>query len=59
MPTGLAVMLCAILFGLVVYFSWYIAEQASGERASGWWGVLGPVGWLIAAARGIQERLED
>jgi hypothetical protein len=34
--------------------------QAAGSYTGAWaWGLLGPVGWLVAVGRGVQVRLGD
>ena len=46
-------------FGLL-WVSCTIAGHASGHAkgVDSFWGLLGPVGWLVAAMRGVQTRLE-
>ena len=49
-----------VLGGVLGFLICFIAAQgASGDRASGWWGILGPVGVVVAGLRGVQERLDD
>jgi hypothetical protein len=44
---------------IALAFSCVIASSASGDRASMAWGLLGPVGWVVAALRGAHVRLEE
>jgi hypothetical protein len=59
MPIELWVLLGGVALWLYIWVNCAIAERASGAhgRVSPFWGLLGPVGWLIAALRGVQERL--
>ena len=37
-----------------------ITSAAAGSEGVAWgWALLGPMGWLIAALRGIQERMDE
>jgi hypothetical protein len=48
-----------VVVGLVATgVSLYVAEQASGQEGTMEWGLLGPVGWIIAALIGVQKRVD-
>lgn len=53
--TGLYVFSAIVGIGL----SLWIATLAGGDARLFGWGFLGPIGWIIAALRGVQIRLED
>jgi hypothetical protein len=57
MPDGSGIWIVVYIIAIAV--SVVIAYVASGQRASPWWGLLGPPGWVIAAVRGTHFRLED
>ena len=49
-----------VLVFLALIPSVVIANAAYGRSDGGWgWGLLGPVGWVIAALRGVQVRQDD
>jgi hypothetical protein len=50
-------LVCVIILSLVI--SCLIAEAVSGRRGAWAWGLLAPVGWIIAAARGIHHRQDE
>ena len=51
--------LCVVGVLVGLFISVAIAHGASGQRASAWWGLLGPVGWIVAGLRGVQLRQEE
>jgi hypothetical protein len=58
-PTWVLVLLIPLGGWALGLASCAIAQCAAGNRSevSAWWGLLGPVGWVIAALRGVQVRL--
>ncbi len=48
-----------IAWAVMLIPSLIAAELASGGRGTWLWGILGPAGWIVAALRGVQLRIED
>lgn len=56
---GLAGIAIGLAIAVVMLFvSFWLAQIASGTDGCWGWGLLGPVGWIIAAVRGVQIRLD-
>lgn len=54
---SLAATLMVLAASLLI--SCVVARLAGGGRASAAWGLLGPVGWIVAALRSIQVQLDE
>lgn len=50
----------AYVLGVVVavWVSCSLAKAAGSYDGAGWWGWLGPAGWIVAAIVGVRKRVD-